>query len=93
MLQIPASLSGGARALALGYGITQRAVSAPEPPRTEQLTQNFQAEHEIGHRFHFDPAELMLDVVTGELVVIARDVHNTRALARLAQYFLQHVVV
>lgn len=48
-----------AGAFALGYvGMTARAVSAPEPTRAEQLTRNFQAEHEIGHRFHFDPAEL-----------------------------------
>ncbi|HYM73488.1 MAG TPA: PQQ-dependent sugar dehydrogenase [Stellaceae bacterium] len=33
-------------------------MSATEPSRSEMLTGNFQAEHEIGRRFHFDPAEL-----------------------------------
>jgi glucose/arabinose dehydrogenase len=46
-------------ALALLYGInTHRAASAPEPTPAELLTQNFQAEHEIGRRFHIDPADL-----------------------------------
>ena len=32
--------------------------SSPEPTSAELLTQNFQAQHEIGHRFHIDPADL-----------------------------------
>jgi glucose/arabinose dehydrogenase len=46
-------------ALAISYAATERgALSAPEPTLPETLTQNFQAEHEIGRHFHFDPADL-----------------------------------
>lgn len=38
--------------------IQQRAMSATEAPATDTLAQNFQAEHEIGRRFHIDPGEL-----------------------------------
>jgi glucose/arabinose dehydrogenase len=48
-----------AGALAISYpAINQSARSAPEPTQANTLTQNFQAEHEIGHRFHIDPADL-----------------------------------
>jgi hypothetical protein len=47
------------------------------------------------HRFvhDVDPAEGMVDVVARELVVVARHVDHARALARLAQDLLHHVVV
>ena len=32
--------------------------SAAEPPPADMLAQNFQAEHEIGHRFQIDPENL-----------------------------------
>src|SRR4051812_11301515 len=34
------------------------AAAASEPTTGELLTQNFQAQHEIGHRFHIAPADL-----------------------------------
>jgi glucose/arabinose dehydrogenase len=45
--------------VALSYFVLERsAVSAAEPAPAELLAQNFQAQHEVGRRFHFDPAEL-----------------------------------
>ena len=40
-------------------GVAQRtAESAPDGNTAEMLAQNFKAEHEIGRRYHIDPAEL-----------------------------------
>jgi hypothetical protein len=38
-------------------GAQQNDTSAQAPAK-DALAQNFQAEHEIGRRFHFDPADL-----------------------------------
>ena len=45
-------------AFAICSGTAPRAAAASEPTTAELLTQNFQAQHEIGHRFHIDPADL-----------------------------------
>src|SRR3954447_27028090 len=45
-------------ALAICFGMAPRAAAAAERTTAELLTQNFQAQHEIGHRFHIDPADL-----------------------------------
>jgi glucose/arabinose dehydrogenase len=48
-----------AGALALSYAALDRdALSAPQPGLADMLAQNFQAQHEIGRRFHIDPADL-----------------------------------
>lgn len=53
---ILAALAVGA--VALSYlALGPRAMSAAEPA-SDLLAQNFQAQHEIGRRFHFDPADL-----------------------------------
>jgi glucose/arabinose dehydrogenase len=45
--------------LAISYAALEHgALSAPEPSPADRLAQNFQAEHEIGRRFHIDPNEL-----------------------------------
>src|SRR5271170_4277623 len=46
-----------AGALMMSYA-ERSAKSAAEPPPADLLAQGFQAEHEIGRRFHFDPADL-----------------------------------
>src|SRR4051812_19728558 len=45
-------------AFAICSGTAPRAAAAAEPTTAEPLTQNFQAQHEIGRRFHVDPADL-----------------------------------
>jgi glucose/arabinose dehydrogenase len=46
-------------ALMLSYlAIEPSAISASEPAPADLLAQNFQAQHEIGRRFHIDPADL-----------------------------------
>ena len=42
---------------------------------------------------HLDAAEMGAVIFAQELVVVARQVDDARALARLAQQFLHHVVV
>jgi len=40
------------------FALERNAVSAAELAAADLLAQNFQAEHEVGRRFHLDPAEL-----------------------------------
>jgi len=42
---------------------------------------------------HLNAAETVFDISAGELVVVARHEHHTRALARFSQYFLYDIVV
>jgi glucose/arabinose dehydrogenase len=51
------ALAAGVLAL-FAVALQRDARSAPEPTLAETLSENFKAEHEIGRRFHFDPAEL-----------------------------------
>jgi glucose/arabinose dehydrogenase len=52
-------LAVAAGTLMLSYlAIERRAISASEPAPADMLAQNFQAQHEIGRRFHIDPADL-----------------------------------
>src|SRR5215472_14582980 len=54
-LSVLALVLGGALVAAPGW---RSANSAAEAPAADSLAQNFKAEHEIGRRFRFDPAEL-----------------------------------
>ena len=54
-LSVLALVFGGVVVLASGW---RSANSAAEAPATNSLAQNFQAEHEIGRKFHVDPNEL-----------------------------------
>src|SRR5262245_23028795 len=64
----------------------------------EQVAMHHQVALAIGRHVyrvfhHVDAAEMRAVVVAQELVVVARNVHHARALARLAQELLHHVVV
>jgi glucose/arabinose dehydrogenase len=56
-LIVLATLAAGV--VALAYAAEQRQTAMGQGSDTkDELAQNFQAEHEIGRRFHFDPADL-----------------------------------
>jgi glucose/arabinose dehydrogenase len=51
--------ASAAAVLALSSAAAQQPAAPAQGPATkEELAQNFQAEHEIGHRFHIDPNDL-----------------------------------
>ena len=55
LMLVAAALAG---AIAISGVLQRTALSAGEPDTAEILSQNFQAEHEIGRRYQFNPAEL-----------------------------------
>jgi glucose/arabinose dehydrogenase len=54
----PASAQGPAAPGASAPPPAAKAATAPAASSDDALAKNFQAEHEIGRRFHFDPADL-----------------------------------
>ena len=58
-ISLIALAASAAAVLALSSASAQQPVAPGQGPVTkEELAQNFQAEHEIGHRFHIDPNDL-----------------------------------
>ena len=58
-ISLVALAASAAAVLALSSASAQQLAAPGQGPVTkEELAQNFQAEHEIGHRFHIDPNDL-----------------------------------